>query len=58
MLKSEIRTRNGTPRLYIEGKETTAVAYTTYFEERSAYLDFLIFVLYNITVYLFKGAVL
>ena len=41
MLKSEIRTRNGTPRLYIEGKETTAVAYTTYFEERSAYLDFL-----------------
>ena len=41
MLKSEIRTKNGTPRLYIEGKETTAVAYTTYFEERSAYLDFL-----------------
>ena len=41
MLKSEIKRAGGKPRLYIEGEEIAAVAYTTYFEERSAYLDFL-----------------
>ena len=41
MLKSEIIYRDGKPRLYIKGEETVPVAYTTYFEERSAYLDFL-----------------
>lgn len=41
MLTSEIRTEGGAPRLYVDGKPATAIAYTTYFEERSAYLDFL-----------------
>ncbi len=41
MLKSEIRMKNGTPRLYIEGKELPAMAYTTYFGERNCYADFI-----------------
>ena len=41
MLTSEIRNNGGAPRLVIDGEITTAIAYTTYFEERSAYLDFL-----------------
>ncbi len=36
MLKSEIIVRGGLPRLYVNGTAQTAVAYTTYFEERSA----------------------
>jgi len=41
MLKSEIRMINNVPRLFVDGKQTTAMAYTTYFEERSKYDDFL-----------------
>ena len=41
MLKSEIRMKNGTPRLYIEGKAVPAMAYTTYFGERGRYADFI-----------------
>ena len=41
MLRSEIINGGGAPRLSIDGKITTAIAYTTYFEERSAYLDFI-----------------
>ena len=40
MLKSEVRINSGIPRLYIDGVPETAIAYTTYFEERSAYRDF------------------
>ena len=40
MLKSEIKTVDGAPRLYINGKESAAMAYTTYFEERSCCADF------------------
>lgn len=35
MLKSEIRTNGLKTDLYIDGRKTAAVAYTTYFEERS-----------------------
>lgn len=41
MLKSQIQIKNGTPRLYIDGKETPAMAYTCYFGERACYGDFL-----------------
>ena len=41
MLKSKIICEGGAPRLYVEGEPTTAIAYTTYFEERSAYKDFI-----------------
>ena len=41
MLKSQIQIKNGTPRLYIDGRETPAMAYTTYFGERARYEDFL-----------------
>ena len=41
MLKSQIQIKNGTPRLYIDGKETPAMAYTCYFGERARYEDFL-----------------
>ena len=41
MLKSRIEMKNGTPRLYINGREECAMAYTTYFEERSRYTDFI-----------------
>lgn len=41
MLTSAICPGSGFPRLLIDGRETTAMAYTTYFEERSAYADFL-----------------
>lgn len=40
MLKSSIENKNGKPILLIEGKSTSAMAYTTYFEERSRYEDF------------------
>ena len=40
MLKSEVRLEGGIPRLFVEGVPETAIAYTTYFEERSAYRDF------------------
>ncbi|MBO5653088.1 MAG: hypothetical protein J6S44_02615 [Clostridia bacterium] len=40
MLKSEIKLQNGLPRLFVEGKETPAMAYTTYFNERSENEDF------------------
>ena len=36
MLKSEVRVVENLPRLYVNGTAQTAVAYTTYFEERSA----------------------
>lgn len=36
MLQSEIVVCGGIPRLYVEGKPISAMAYTTYFEERSA----------------------
>ena len=40
MHKSEIRTQGGTSRLFIDGVDTPAMAYTTYFEERSRCADF------------------
>ena len=41
MLKSRIQAENGAPRLYIEEKEISAMAYTTYFGERNRYEDFI-----------------
>ena len=41
MLKSEVCRQNGRPVLRIEGVPVAAMAYTTYFEERSRYEDFL-----------------
>ena len=41
MIRSEIRTRNGRPSLYLDGQKAVAMAYTTYFEERSGYADFI-----------------
>ena len=41
MLKSKIEIKNGYPTLFVEGVETPAIAYTTYFEERSAYKSFI-----------------
>lgn len=40
MLKSEIKPHGGVPTLFIEGEPTSAMAYTTYFEERSCCTDF------------------
>ena len=40
MHKSEIRQIKNTPTLFIDGVPTTAMAYTTYFEERSNCADF------------------
>ena len=40
MLTSEIKLKDGYPALYVNGKETTAIAYTAYFEERSCCADF------------------
>ena len=40
MLRSEIRIHNGNPALFIEDSHTPAMAYTTYFEERSCCKDF------------------
>ena len=40
MLKSEIKLKGGYPKLYVNGEETAAMAYTTYFEERSCCADF------------------
>ena len=40
MLTSLIRLRAGSPVLYIDGQPTAAMAYTTYFEERNRYEDF------------------
>lgn len=41
MLKSSVRLEGRKPVLCVEGIPTPAMAYTTYFEERSRYLDFL-----------------
>lgn len=41
MLKSDIKNLNGKPTLFIDEKPTTAMAYTTYFEERNCYEDFI-----------------
>ncbi|MBQ8356691.1 MAG: hypothetical protein IJX39_02665 [Clostridia bacterium] len=41
MLTSEIQVKNGVPRLLINGISVPAMAYTTYFEERSRYEDFI-----------------
>ena len=41
MLESKVVLQNGIPCLEIDGKIVSAMAYTTYFEERSAYLDFI-----------------
>ena len=40
MLKSEIKPRGGVPTLFVEGKPISAMAYTTYFEERSGCANF------------------
>ncbi len=40
MHKSEIKVIDNNPRLYIDGSDTCAMAYTTYFEERSRSADF------------------
>ena len=39
-MKSAVCMQNGYPILKIDGKPTTAMAYTTYFEERNRYEDF------------------
>ena len=41
MLESYVKDRGGAPRLFIDGAEVSPMAYTTYFEERSAYRDFI-----------------
>ena len=41
MLKSKLMVKNGKPSLYIDDRQTAAIAYTTYFEERSCYEDFI-----------------
>lgn len=41
MLKSAVQIKNGIPYLTVEGQPTTAMAYATYFEERSRYEDFI-----------------
>ena len=41
MLKSKINSESGKPILYIDGVPTTAMAYTTYFDERSRHEDFI-----------------
>ncbi len=41
MLKSLIKTHSGKPTLFIEGKPVPTMAYTTYFEERACYGDFI-----------------
>ena len=41
MLKTYIRQIADHPRLYVNGKETAAMAYTTYFGERNRYEDFI-----------------
>lgn len=41
MLVSKIEVRNGKPILLINDKPTPAMAYTTYFEERNCYRDFI-----------------
>ena len=41
MLKSSIANENGVPALFVEGRRETAIGYTTYFEERSRYEDFI-----------------
>ena len=41
MLKSEVCRQSGRPVLRIDGAPVAAMAYTTYFEERSRYEDFL-----------------
>ena len=40
MLKSEIKLHSGVPTLFVEGEPIPAMAYTTYFEERSCCADF------------------
>ncbi len=40
-MKSEIRSERGRSELYVDGKRVPAMAYTTYFEERSAYKSFI-----------------
>jgi len=41
MLRSKIETVNGAPKLYINDKPVSAMAYTTYFPERSRHEDFI-----------------
>ena len=41
MLKSYIKQTNGQCSLYVDGKPTSAIAYTTYFEERNRYAEFI-----------------
>ena len=41
MLNSKITVKNGRHTLYVNGTPTAAMAYTTYFEERSHYEDFI-----------------
>ena len=41
MLRSKINSESGKPILYIDGVPTTAMAYTTYFDERSRHEDFI-----------------
>ena len=40
MLKSSVRVLSGVPTLFLEDSPVAAMAYTTYFEERSCYQDF------------------
>ena len=41
MLKSCVKQKNGHPCLFIDGESVAPIAYTTYFEERSCYEDFI-----------------
>ena len=40
MLESYVKVKDGLPTLYIENEPATAMAYTTYFTERSRHFDF------------------
>ncbi len=39
-IKSEIKTRDGRPRLFVSGEEVTPLAYITYLNENACYSDF------------------
>ena len=40
-MKSCIKIKNGNPTLYVDGAPVPAIAYTTYFQERNRYEDFI-----------------
>ncbi len=40
-MKSCVKVENGNPTLFVDGKPVPAIAYTTYFQERNRYEDFI-----------------